>query len=371
MKKSLLFLSCFFVALLFVNDITLAQEFETGNIAATLNDYGRLRVWAPDLNTKIIERFSALVGGAADQAFDYKNDADTELAAELVAAPTLGDFELFVSANNAYSLAPPDFIVDLRVYGWTGSSYVIVKFTVKNNEATALDSYLGAEIVPGFGDTYGEETVEYLSDSQVVQISKTGYDFVGFYSLSHDLVTVKSIDYVNDYFANDADLYGWLTTGTLEQTFTAVTVEGLVSFLGFGTAHLEPGASTDYYVAVSVGADQAAMLVGITEAQAMFTDFPTSVEQVDAVPTSYSLTQNYPNPFNPTTNINFSIPKTEFVSLKVYNMLGQEVAELVNSELTAGTYSIDFKAENISSGIYMYTLTSGNYSVTKKMMLVK
>jgi hypothetical protein len=88
-------------------------------------------------------------------------------------------------------------------------------------------------------------------------------------------------------------------------------------------------------------------------------------------PTSYSLAQNYPNPFNPVTKIDFAIPKNGLVTIKIYNILGKEVDVLVSKEFSAGAYSVDFDASKLSSGIYFYKLISGNYSETKKMMLVK
>jgi len=86
---------------------------------------------------------------------------------------------------------------------------------------------------------------------------------------------------------------------------------------------------------------------------------------------NYSLSQNYPNPFNPTTNIKFAIPTSGLVSLKVYNMLGKEVATLVSSNLSAGTYTYDFNASNLASGVYFYKLETANFSEVKKMSLIK
>lgn len=98
---------------------------------------------------------------------------------------------------------------------------------------------------------------------------------------------------------------------------------------------------------------------------------PTSVEKLEEIPTGYELSQNYPNPFNPTTNIKFSIPEQGFVSLKVYNTLGQEVATLLNDFKSAGTYQVDFNASNLSSGMYIYILSTGKYKIAKKMLLMK
>jgi hypothetical protein len=85
----------------------------------------------------------------------------------------------------------------------------------------------------------------------------------------------------------------------------------------------------------------------------------------------FELEQNYPNPFNPSTNISYRINKAGNVSLKVYNVLGNEVATLVDEYKPAGSYTIKFNASNISSGIYFYKLTAGNYSEIKKMTLLK
>lgn len=89
------------------------------------------------------------------------------------------------------------------------------------------------------------------------------------------------------------------------------------------------------------------------------------------VPEAYKLGQNYPNPFNPSTTISFSIPKNQIVTLKVYDILGKEVATLVNSELNAGQYNVNLNATNLGSGIYFYTIKAGDFTETKKMMLVK
>jgi hypothetical protein len=91
----------------------------------------------------------------------------------------------------------------------------------------------------------------------------------------------------------------------------------------------------------------------------------------DAIPDQYILSQNYPNPFNPGTTITFSIPKTEFVSLKVYNSLGQEVETLVSDRLTAGSYQYTWEAGTLASGIYYYKLQAGTYVETKKLILLR
>jgi len=95
-------------------------------------------------------------------------------------------------------------------------------------------------------------------------------------------------------------------------------------------------------------------------------------ESKNSVAQEYILTQNYPNPFNPSTSIEFEIKEDTNVKLAVYNVLGEEVAELVNGEINAGTHKVEFNATNLASGVYVYRLDAGNeFTETKKMMLMK
>jgi hypothetical protein len=90
-----------------------------------------------------------------------------------------------------------------------------------------------------------------------------------------------------------------------------------------------------------------------------------------SIPANYDLTQNYPNPFNPTTNLRFSLPKAGNTSLKVYNILGKEVMVMFDGYMDAGIYNATLDASSLSSGVYFYTLKSGNYTETKKMNVIK
>ncbi|MCS7053313.1 MAG: T9SS type A sorting domain-containing protein [Ignavibacterium sp.] len=102
------------------------------------------------------------------------------------------------------------------------------------------------------------------------------------------------------------------------------------------------------------------------------TRFPSSVEFAnDNIPTQFTLKQNYPNPFNPETIIEFSIPQSAYVTLKVYDSVGNEVAELFNGERGAGNYKVNFDGKNLSSGVYYVKMTAGNYSKTIKMVLMR
>jgi hypothetical protein len=99
----------------------------------------------------------------------------------------------------------------------------------------------------------------------------------------------------------------------------------------------------------------------------------TTVTEVKdlTVPFVFSLEQNYPNPFNPSTTISYQVPEKEFVTLKVYNVLGKEVTTLVSEEKAVGKYEVKFDASSLTSGIYFYRLQAGSFVETKKMILIK
>jgi hypothetical protein len=99
--------------------------------------------------------------------------------------------------------------------------------------------------------------------------------------------------------------------------------------------------------------------------------FSDIIEVEVQAPNLFTLEQNYPNPFNPSTVISYQLPVNSMVSLKIYDILGNEIATLVNEEKPAGSYEVEFKAATLPSGIYFYQLKAGAYSETKKMILLK
>ncbi|MBX7044748.1 MAG: T9SS type A sorting domain-containing protein [Ignavibacteria bacterium] len=124
----------------------------------------------------------------------------------------------------------------------------------------------------------------------------------------------------------------------------------------------------------SSGADSAVTwkLIAPVIEQALWTTVPIGIHNISTeLPKEYALMQNYPNPFNPTTNIRFDLPRSSFVTLKVYDMLGKEIATLLDRNLQAASYMIDFNASELPSGIYFYKLQAGDYVSIKKMTLVK
>lgn len=141
----------------------------------------------------------------------------------------------------------------------------------------------------------------------------------------------------------------WVTERTLSTSFGSAENLWGIDFVGSNTAYVSGYYGTIYRLDIT-------SLTGIAG---------------NNTPLVYSLSQNYPNPFNPVTMIQFSLPEAQNVSLKVYNVLGETVASLVNTKLTAGSYDIEWNAINAPSGVYFYKLEAGNFTETKKMILLK
>ena len=97
---------------------------------------------------------------------------------------------------------------------------------------------------------------------------------------------------------------------------------------------------------------------------------PISVKS-GIMPEEFALSQNYPNPFNPETRIAFSLPRDSRVELSIYNVLGQKVATLINTEMSAGQHGVTWMADSVPTGVYFYTITAEEFTATKKMILLK
>jgi len=165
------------------------------------------------------------------------------------------------------------------------------------------------------------------------------------------------------YVATDPDgqaLTYSLTAGTANMS---ITTDGMFSW---SPTLDQAGKSYNVTVQVTDGSLTAATSAVITASSTI-----TAVEDLDGVPTEFSLMQNYPNPFNPTTTIRFALPNESNVRLTVFNILGQEVAALFEGHLNAGNHKVEFDASKLNSGMYLYRIEAGSFVSVKKMLLMK
>ena len=150
-------------------------------------------------------------------------------------------------------------------------------------------------------------------------------------------------------------------------TVTPAAVDGILAGLG-----LNPGDSVAGEWAVWAFLNGDSLKSSETFDITFKRDNSIGIEQIgNTVPGDYSLSQNYPNPFNPSTVIRFAIPKSSFVTLKIYNLAGMEVSTLLNEELSAGNFEASFDGSGLSSGVYFYRLQTADFADTKRMTLIK
>jgi hypothetical protein len=233
---------------------------------------------------------------------------------------------LFTGQNIAeyLEISYPDFLHDFVGIDWTKNASVLTKHAY-GVDGDLFGSFINDIRINGNNGASNQISADVISPTGSFNISLT-YNTDG---------------------TNPAG--GWITKQN----------NGKIFFLGFGFEGINDNEST------------------VSRTQVMNSIFnwfeiTTDVEdENETLPLDYSLYQNYPNPFNPATKITFTLPSTNFVSVKVFNLLGEEVVQLLNEEKTAGKYSVEFDASKLSSGIYFYKLDAGKFSETKKMMFLK
>jgi len=283
-----------------------------------------------------------------------------------------------ISGDGSY-VATVDYHGFLKLYQWTGSTYTL-KWQFQEptgtyyNWHTAVDiSKDGSHVISGTlifasGSTYAGK-IRYFNTSSNVPL--------WVYNDCGDEVTqVKFNDKGNIAVAStwgplNNSSSDFLVFKTLPETNTPPVIFGLNT----PGSMFNCGISRSGAVAVANGKAVHARAMGWGGSFYNFdidTSYgPTSVGNNGQVASEYKLYQNYPNPFNPYTVIKFSVPKSTFVTIKIYDMVGKEMIDLVNREYPQGTYSAGFDATHLASGIYYYKITTDNFSDVKKMVLIK
>ena len=350
---------------------TFAQAtMETGSMGITVNAYGRIRAYLPDAaaGVKQIERISALVGIGSEAVYDYQLDGEAEDPTVLVSNPGYGDFEIYGSYNNAYSSNPPDVLVKYNLYSWSNATYALIKFTIVNREASAIDAKIGLDVIMSLDGAYGYDTVSYDENDQIIRTHRGGVNS-GIKFLSHPLQSLYSFEWYDAYYV-DSSYWNWLNYGSLQTEYIG-DVEGPVTIPSIDFININSEDSVIVYFAIGLGENEQALTAAIMEAENKYNILTDVQSDLNNIPSNFTLDQNYPNPFNPATKISFGLPQRSSVVLKVFNTLGQEVAELVNESLEAGIHSFNFDASKLTSGVYIYSLKTDAGVISKKMTLIK
>lgn len=223
---------------------------------------------------------------------------------------------------------------------------------------------------------------DMLLDSTFTQVDGPGLGQMGYsvYLATDKNREVFAVQYVTTQTigSNYCDIF--MQTRTLDGNWSAPMNLTQTDNLNENGSHLAPylGGENGNYYAYSMyfyEAGQTGPIVDPAKPTNIYVaKVPLTITDVkDEINANYNFTleQNYPNPFNPTTTIKFSVPETGMVSLKVYDVLGNEVATLVNGTMTAGQHSVNFNAAGLASGMYIYKMQAGNFQSVKKMMLMK
>jgi hypothetical protein len=375
MKKVLLFLtivlSCVFGSSTTVN----AQvDVYLDNLNIYVTTYGRIAIYSLPDTTRQVYKTAILVGTGPTTVSDLENDYDVEEPTQLLSTPTFGDYEIYGSYNNAYSSNPPDVLVKQNVFCWQNQNSIIVKYTIINREPSAINAIIGHELIPEVQGTYaGNDTVSYSTSTKIISVNKN--EAVGYKPLSNNFKSLGAFVYYSDYWLGDTTFYNMLTYSSFDSLFITdpndPNVDGPVLIPAYDSRMIATGDSAVIYLAIAHGINNTEMLASLEQAQQKYNQLTSVESDLNNIPLDFTLEQNYPNPFNPSTKISFGLPLRSNAVLKVFNALGQEVVELVNESLEAGTHSYNFDASKLTSGIYIYSLQTDAGVISKKMTLVK
>gem|GEM_PF-2207588 len=250
---------------------------------------------------------------------------------------------------------------------------------ISSNSNTVLGSYRSQKFTIGkVGTSNGSVTWEKKFKTPVTNISNKGTNIWVYLEKLGDSFPTNSNFTIDIYLLVDSSYFllerifvpGWIYTvwypipGVTTQQFANKKIQGIKLvfneiFENETVVLLDNFGWTDdaYQVPYILEAFEDSTIVGVEDQQ--------------NIPTNFKLFQNYPNPFNPSTVISYQLSVTSNVKIAVYDILGREVAILVNEEKFPGSYEVKFNASNLSSGTYFYRLSVGNYTETKKMLLIK
>lgn len=205
--------------------------------------------------------------------------------------------------------------------------------------------------------------IQYLSLQNLVDDYTVG---IQNHAADDGLTIAYNESYLHDNLAILISVHSWVQVSPLSGVIPAQSSTDLT--LTFKTQQFPLG---DFWAGLQIESNDPDEKVDIIPIHMIVSDITEIGGEAGLQPEKFRLYQNYPNPFNPTTTIEFDVPHTEFVTLKIFNILGEEVSALVSKRLAAGNYKYEWDSSKLASGVYLYRLEAGDYVASKKMVLMK
>jgi hypothetical protein len=301
----------------------------------------------------------------------------TTFAARVFVQDVSGNLHFGISNTSTSTMGTTDFS-----YGTT--YLVFVKYIINTGGADECRLWVFSSGVPvdeasaGTPEvlnsgTNGQDIIDAIALRQGAQAYTVSVDGIRVSTVWGDLVPVELTSFTSVADGNNVIL-NWSTATELNNLgFEIQKLEGANEFvtIGFVPGHGTTTESKSYeFTDANLSTGSYTYRLKQVDFNGTFS-YSNEVNVDVTAPNRFELVQNYPNPFNPSTTIQFALPQSTFVTLKVFNALGQEVSTLVNGFTESGFHSINFDASNLNSGIYFYKLDAGQYSDVRKMTLIK
>jgi hypothetical protein len=287
------------------------------------------------------------------------------------------------------TLGPTPFSSSLHhimwAYLWKDLKGIVVGYRLKNVGSSSMTGKLSFELYPRIDQSYGGHSLRWRTQDSIAFYFRSGAaHYVGAKYLSGNPTGVKlstgAMFYQPGVSAAESQLDSIRYSASQYTGFdvsvdsggTTSTPRSMIH-INTGNVTIPAGDSTQWvYYAIAYDTSEVKMLQALTDVIARSKSLLTSVEQIGTqIPITHALLQNYPNPFNPTTVVSYQLPAFSEVRLGVYDLLGRELAILVNERQEAGRYQVTFNAAGLAGGVYFYRLQSGTFQETRRMMLVK
>jgi hypothetical protein len=271
--------------------------------------------------------------------------------------------------TDSNALSPLGLTIEQTSFSKNGSDIILFSYNLINNTGVDIDSLSIGIFADWDVGVYSNNLGGYdLNRNLIYQYEQGGSNDPNFYGV----VALSSLNGAKITGEGEyrQSLYEFMTN----QQYDSIKTPSLYrSYISSGPYKIPAGASQKVGFAFLAGENLKDLQANTDSALSVWNNILVGVNEneMKTISTNYSLAQNYPNPFNPSTTIRYSISKSGLVQLKIYDILGREVAQLVNEEKSAGAYEVKFNAANLSSGIYFYRILSGNFTQTKKLMLLK